>query len=268
MGSSIIFESCKFENAYHSKGGIVYIEESNITFVGHNVFFNNTVNCTAGAMYGLRSQIQLSGNNTFMGNRVEMENGHNCDGTAIHVEFSNISLNGYFKFHNNQLISYSYWNNHGGTISASFSSINMLGVLYFTMNSNTNGGAILLHNTQCLICGHVEFEGNEVFSDGGVIRATCSSLILNSNELYSYNNFEYLNSESSSTLYLKSVILFCNNSAQGWGGAVDLLETSMSLTGSVIFMANKALQGGGMSIFYYSGSRKCNLNVIFFFWNH
>ena len=264
VGSSLTFESCKFGNGYHSKGGIVYIEESNVTFGGHNVFFNNTVNCTAGAMYGLRSQIQMSGKNIFMGNRVGMEHGHNCDGTAIHVEFSNISLNGYFEFHNNQLIDNSYWNSHGGTISASFSSLNMQGVFYFSTNSNTNGGAILLHYTECLICGHVEFEGNVAIDDGGAISATYSSLILNSHELYSYNYSEYINSESSSRSYLKSVITFCNNSAGRWGGAVNLWDSSMTLTGSVIFMANKALQGGGMSILYYSGSRKCNLNVIMF----
>ena len=196
------------------------------------------MNCVAGAMHGLRSQIQMSGNNTFTENRAVTEHVHNCNGTAIHVEFSSISLNGYFKFHNNHIIDNSGWNSHGGTISAYFSSITMQGVLYFSMNSNINGGAILLHYTECFINGHVEFEGNEAFSDGGAVKATHSSLIIISNEFYSYNNSEYINSESSSTSYLSSVILFCNNSAQGWGGAVYLHETSMSLTGSVIFMAN------------------------------
>ena len=37
-GSSIEFESCKFENGHHSSGGTLYIEDSNVTFSGHNDF--------------------------------------------------------------------------------------------------------------------------------------------------------------------------------------------------------------------------------------
>ena len=53
VGSSIVFESCRFENGFHSTGGTLYIEDSNVTFGGHNAFLNNTAHNTAGAIYGL-----------------------------------------------------------------------------------------------------------------------------------------------------------------------------------------------------------------------
>ena len=294
VGSSTLFERCKFENGYHFTGGALYIEDSNVTFGGHNVFFNNTAYNTAGAMYALNSKIQFSGNNTFMGNRAGMEATLDCDGTALHVEYSSVSLNGYFKFHNNQIIEICYMSLGGGAISASFSTIAMQGVFFFSINFNVYGGAILLHHSECLISGHVEFEGNEAFfnggaiflrdseclinghvvfkgnkaiSNGGAISATYSSFIMKSNGFSLHNTSEYINSENSSSTsaYQKSII-FCNNSAGGgFGGAVYLLETSITLTGSVIFMANKALHGGGgISIDYTSDSRKCHPNFVIF----
>ena len=266
VGSSIIFESIKCENGYHSTGGTLYIKDSNVTFGGHNVFLNNTASNSAGAMYGLRSKIQLSGNNTFMGNRVGMEFGHHCNGTAIHVEFSSIVLNGYFKFLYNQIFenSSNLYFGCGGAIAASYSTLTMQGVFYFINNYNVNGGAILLSNSECSISGHVEFESNVAFHNGGAISATHSSLFVKNNEFNLYNKSEYSNNDSSSASYSMNIVLFFNNSARGFGGAVELHESNMTLTGSVIFMANKAENGGGMSIFYNSDSTKCHPHFIIF----
>ena len=265
VSSSIVFNSCKFENGYHSKGGSLFIGDSIVTFGGHNVFVNNTARNTAGAMYGLRSQIQLNGKNAFMSNRAGIGGGLKCDGAAIHVELCSLFLTGYFEFNNNHVVENTVWQfgsfwsfSHGGTIAASHSTLTMQGVLYFINNSNSNGGAILLHTTECSFSGHVEFKGNVAFVKGGAISATNSSLII--------KNTEYINSERSSiSAYSKSVILFFNNSAKKWGGAVVLHASSMTLTGSVIFLANKAEKnGGGISIFYSSESRKCHPNFITF----
>ena len=250
VGSSNILESRKVENGYHSTGGTLYIEESNVTFGGHNVFLNNTANNSAGVMYCLRSQIQWNGKNTFIGNRVRL------NGTAIHIEFSSISMNGYFKFHYNRFINdscYLYYFGCGGAIAASYSTLTMQGVFYFINNSNGYGGAIFLLNSECLISGHVEFEGNVAF-DGGAVYARHRSLIVKSKGSYSY----------STPAYQKGVILFYNNSAGGLGGAVYLSETGMSLTGSVVLLSNKADHGGGIYTHYISDSRKCHSNFFVF----
>ena len=265
VGSSIIFENIKCENGYHSTGGTLYIKDSNVTFKGHNVFLNNMANNSAGAMYGLRSQIQLNGKNTFMGNGVAMEYGQYYNGTAIHVEFSSIFLNGYFKFLYNQIIENSSYLcfGCGGAISASlYSTLTMQGVFYFINNSNVDGGAILLSNSECLISGHVEFEGN-VALNGGAIYATHSSLFIN-NKFNLYNKSDFINNETSSASYSKNIVLFFNNIARAYGGALYLRESSVTLTGSVIFMENKAWFGGGMSIIYTSDLTKCHPNFIIF----
>ena len=48
------------------------------------------------------------------------------------------------------------------------------------------------------------------------------------------------------------IVLFCNNSAEGYGGPVHLHESNMTLSGSVFFVENQAWCGGGISIYYTS----------------
>ena len=261
VSSCIVFESCKFENGYHSKGGILHIEDSNVTFSGHNVFLNNTANYTAGAMYGLKSQIHMNGSGTFEGNRAGLgyEDNTHCDGTAIHVEHSNISFYGYIEFNNNHFVKNNY-RSGGGTISTRRSSLMLQGVIYFINNSNIDGGAILLSNSECLIRGHVEFASNNAVKYGGAISIIRSLLIVQANEFY--NSFDSY-SEQFLEQYPQS-ILFVNNSAGKLGGAVNLWESSTSLTGSVIFIENKAQSGGGIAIYYTSASSICSPNLITF----
>ena len=262
MDSSIVFESCKFENGHHSSGGALYIEDSNVTFGGHNDFLNNTANNTAGAIYGLRSQIQFNGSGTFIRNIAGMENGHNPNGTAIHVEFSSISLKGHYNFSDNHVIILDWYAIAGGAIDASHSSLTLQGVFFFNNNSNINGGAIWLDNSNCLISGHAVFAGNKAFNAAGAIGAFQSSLIIESNEFDLYNISEYTNSECFSKSYSLG-ILFCNNSAETHGGAIQLDNSNMTLTGSVVFMANKAWLGGGITIFFYTSHIQiCNPNFI------
>ena len=222
-----------------------------------------SANNTAGAIYGLRLQIQFSGSGTFMRNKAGMDYGRNCNGTAMHVEFSSISLSGYFKFIHNHIITDKVYQIAGGTIAVSHSSLTLQGAIFFHNNLNLFGAAILLSHSECLISGHAVFEGNKAFTDGGAIDATPSSLIIKSNEFYLHNNSEYINSECFSKSYSQS-ILFCNNSAGGWGGAVELEDSNMSLTGSVVFMANEASDGGGIDITYTTDLKKCSPNYIIF----
>ena len=48
------------------------------------------------------------------------------------------------------------------------------------------------------------------------------------------------------------IVLFCNNSAEGYEGVGHLREINMTQSGSVTFMENKAWYGGGISICYTS----------------
>ena len=257
VSSSIVFESCKFENGYHSKGGIIYIEDCNVTFLGNNDFLNNTANYTAGALYGLRSEVHMNGSGTIEGNRAVLF----CIGTAIHVKLSNLSIYGYFKFSRNQMRKNDgYFNGGGGTISTLHSSLILQGQIYFINNSNKYGGAIIMRYSKSLISGHVQFIGNKAFIYGGAVSVVHSSLIIQSKQLFNssdpYRDFY-------SKPYPQSVI-FCNNSAKVRGGAIDLYSSDMTLTGSIVFMENKANKGGGIAVYYTSEYYVNNHNAILF----
>ena len=236
VGSSIVFLSCSFKNGNHAEGGTLCIENSNVTLFGHN--FLRYTGCQRAAVFGSNSQIHFSGNGTFVGNK--------CI-PAIHILSTNISFNGSFKF-------------YGGGIDAKNSLITMHGVFYFVNNTSLFGAAIQLENTKCLIIGLLKMEGNRVFS-GGAIYASDSSLTIQSDE--SVSRFDSFNSECWSKSYPQSII-FCNNSAGSLGGAIHLVDSNMTLTGSVIFTANKAQSGGGISFYYSSKPRLKNPNFLVF----
>ena len=252
---SIEFENCRFEYGNRSEGGTLYINDSNVTLSGHNYFLGNAVEFGqgldfGGAVYGLKSHLNFSGNGTFVGNKV---------GSAIFLRSSHISFVGCFKFHDNK-----------GAISVFDSILTMQGVFYFANNTNCNynyysdyyaAGAIYLNDTKCLILGLLNLAGNRVSLNGGAIHAKSSSLTIQSDE--SANKFGSFNSECLSKSYLRSII-FCNNSAENRGGAIHLEDSNMTLTGSFIFVANKAYRGGGISIPYISNTRIYNPNLIMF----
>ena len=228
MRCSIVFESCKFDNGNHSKAGTLYVKDSNVTLLSHNYFLGNAID---GAVYGLNSQLYFRGNGTFVGNKV---------GSAIFIRSSFITFMGSFRFYDND-----------GAIVAFYSILTMQGVFYFANNSNciSYGGAICLQDTTCLIIGHLNLAGNSAYHSGGAIFADNSSLAIYGDK--SVSRFDSFNSECLSRSYSQSII-FCNNSAETFGGAIHVKDSNMTLTGSVIFVANKAFKGGAISIPYIS----------------
>ena len=251
--SSIVFVSCRFKNGNHSKGGTLNIENSNVTLFGHNIFLSYT-GYYGGAVFGSNSQIRFSGNGTFAGKNVR---------SAIYIMSTNISFNGSFKFYDNQLLTYDgiFFIHFGSTIAAVNSLITMHGVFHFVNNTNVLGGAISLSNTKCIIVGLLKIAGNTVLLNGGAIHVRNSSLTIQSDE--SASRFDSFNSECLSKSYPQSII-FCNNSAEKMGGAIHIEDSNMTLTGSVVFVANKAQNGGGMSISFTSEPRTNDLNFLVF----
>ena len=253
VGSSIVFLSCKFINGNHTEGGTIYIENSNVTLFGHNYFLSYT-GYYGGAVFGSNSQIHFSGNGTLVGNKVR---------SAIYIMSTNISFNGSFKFYDKELLKYDgiFFFHFGGTIAAMNSIVTMHGVFHFVNNTNILGGAIHLSNTKCIIVGLLKIAGNTVLLYGGAIYARSSSLTIQSDE--SASRFDSFNSECLSKSYPQSII-FCNNSAEKMGGAIHLEDSNMTLTGSVVFVANKAQNGGGISISFTSEPRINDLNFLVF----
>ena len=246
VSSSILFENCTFKNGYHIVGGALFIKNSTGSFGGHNVFQGNSAFSSGGAMYALRSQIHMWGKGTLVGNRAGINKF--SDGTAIHFRLTNAKLSGHFVFKDNQHFSYTASPVRGGAIASSYSFLTMQGEFFFTNNSNNYGGGICLHDTKSFISGLVKFLGNRAMSNGGAIYASNSSLFIQG---YVENSSFVLNSERLSSQYLHGAV-FCNNSAGEFGGGIHLHKSNLTLTGSVMFVANRAQSGGGISIDYTS----------------
>ena len=247
VNSSILFEICTFKNGYHSIGGALYIKDSTGCFGGLNVFQGNSAFSTGGAMYAMQSQIRMWGNGTFVGNKAGVQNNFS-EGTAIRFRHTNATFSGHFVFKDNQHLSSTPSPVCGGAIASSYSSLTLQGEFYFTNNLNYYGGSICLRSTNCSIRGLVKFLGNRAIGNGGTIYASNSSLLIQGSYLAS--SF-VLNSECLSSPYCHSVV-FCNNSAGGFGGGVHLHNSNLTLNGSVMFTANRAQRGGGISICYTS----------------
>ena len=248
MSSSIVFKSCKFENGCHSNR-MIHVKASFVKFLGYSHFGH-----VGEAIYGSNSELHFSGNGTFLGKKV---------GAAIYIyQSTTLSFSGYYKFYGNQhkkLQHYVILNSN--TIVAFDSFLTMKGVFYFANNSNKFGGAIFLHNTECLITGRLTLAYNKAFIGGGAIYARNSSLAIHGRE--SASRFDFFLSECLSKSYPQSII-FCKNSAEKLGGAIHLEDSNMTLTGSVLFKNNKAQSGGGISFDYSSEPRINNPNFIVF----
>ena len=250
MSSSIEFKSCKFENGCHSNR-IIHVKASFVKFLGYSHFRH-----VGEAIYGSNSKLHFSGNGTFVGNKV---------GAAIYIHQStNVSFSGYYKFYvsneHKKSLHYVILNSNS-TIVALDSFLTLKGAFYFANNSNIFGGAIFLRNTECLIAGHLTLVDNIAFISGGAIYAEKSSLTIHGKE--SASRFDSFINECLSKSYLQGII-FCKNSAEKLGGAIHLKDSDMTLTGSVIFKANKAQSGGGISFDYSSEPIINNPNFIVF----
>ena len=255
INSSIQFESCKFEYRNPPDRGSFCIKDSNATLLGHRVFIDNTRD-VGGAVFSSDSQIHFNGYGTFVGNGLV--------GSAIYIQSSTVSFKGNFIFYDNKILLKLYAEysiNVIGTIAALDSFLTMQGVFYFVNISNIIGGAMSLHNTKCSIIGLLKLAGNRALFSGGGMYASDSFLTIQSDE--SANRLDSFSSECLSKSYQRS-ITFCNNSAENMGGVIHLEDSNMTLTGSVVFSANKANSGGGISISYSSDPRINNPNFLVF----
>ena len=131
-----------------------------------------TMHFLAGSLYCSGSELFLSGSGTFVGNEVGLNHSMAC-GTAIFVHASTTSP---LLIHNSKPTKNYSHRNCGGTTASSESLVPMQGAIHFSNYSNRNGGTIFLHNTKCLITGHVLFAGNAVTKNCGAIKAMDTSL--------------------------------------------------------------------------------------------
>ena len=127
--------------------------------------------------------------------------------------------------------------------------------LQFYYNSARRfGGSIFSKNSSIkAVCTIIEFVGNSARYDGGALHLGKTSFCFIRSP---YLTYAHLNN----SLQLSSHILFLNNSAERWGGALLLYYSNCTLYGSISFVSNSAEDGGALYMFRNSSVTSLNVN--------
>ena len=258
--SELIIRNCRFSGIQGSLGATMMISESNATFKGnHNIFFGNTASC-GGSLYLLNSEALLTGANYFVLNQSSKKTLiANCSyslnedhpirgsGGAIFSDSSTLITNA-SSFANN------FAQDTGGAISAVHGDIVAQGNIIFKNNFALGGGAMYLKNVTSKLHGNISFANNGAFGgDSELLKYWNNKLQLMS--LFPYYIVEYLIVDEwlLSNLSFVGTINSCENANRLQGGAIQSVDSSMTIWGNINFTNNTAFHGGAM---YLAGTSR------------
>ena len=184
-------------------------------------------------------------------------NGFSKEGGALYITWSSVSFNGHNYFNNNTAQS------RGGAICCIHSNIFLSGQNLYNKNAaiNSNGAAIFANfRTNITFSGSNTFLNNECLSyvirpilriGGGAISVShYSTIVVRDVALFINNsalNGGAIHLLDKSVCHVCGQIKFINNSAVLLGGGVYIKKSSMIISGTVSFIGNKAKSGGGIS---------------------
>ena len=172
----IINGTALFKNIITGYGqGTLYVIQSTVWFLGETLFINNTAD-NGGAIYAVESSIKFTSvkdkNITFQHNTAYVSGG------ALYLIKSELQLTGTINFVNNTvLIGYAT----GGAIFASSSEVQITGTATFTHNRANLGGALYLEysaQVSLAVPSTVVFEGNRAEKGGAVYVSDDTNTIL------------------------------------------------------------------------------------------
>ena len=256
--SEVNIVDCFFFGIQGSLGAAMFISESNATFSGNIVSFIGNAASYGGSLYLFNSSVLLSGINIFANNNSSKKDVHENDccyskhrptrnsGGAIFCNSSTLTIYGAYFYKNFAL------QGKGGAISAENGDIVFQGTNYFISNFALGGGAMLLNGSTVTLNESVFFNngaitgGQDVLLTHLIIEEFESSLyevqqlideipLSRSNSLF---NFDRNNS-----IDIDNV---CENSATLNGGAIQSVNSRLTIDGKVQFANNTAFHGGAM----------------------
>ena len=236
----------------------MHISESNVTFSGKILFIANTAPY-GGSLYLFKSSVLLNGINIFAINNSSKKDVHENDccysknrpirssGGAIFCDSSTLTIYGAYFYKNFAL------QGEGGAISAENGNIIFQGTNYFISNFALGGGAMLLNDSTVTL-------NESVFFNNGAIIGGQDELLLHlirlSEELESSlselidkisidksnlsSNFDRNNSIDVDNVCENSGTVTLN------GGAIQSVNSRLTIDGEVQFANNTAFHGGAM----------------------
>ena len=233
----------------------MFISESNATFSG-NISFIANIASYGGSLYLFKSSVLLNGINFFANNNSPEKDVHENDccyttsknhptrssGGAIFCDSSTLTINTAYFYKNFAL------QGKGGAISAENGVIVFQGTNYFVNNFALGGGAMLLNDSTVTLNESVFFNNGAIDGRNELLK----HLIIKEFSEYQQlidglsigkANYLSLNFDRNNSIDDYNV---CENSATLNGGAVQSVNTSMTIDGEVTFGNNTAFHGGAM----------------------
>ena len=211
--SDVSITNSYFTGTSSSFGGAVYIFESTVTCSG-NVFIGNKAQIGGGAIIAIRSTVTFSGENTFSENSALSFSAVPFGGAILSFT-SSLEFNGTTTFVRNNVTTSEYIAANsqpvGGAISAT-GSLFFHGNVTFIENTAPITGALHVEDAHIEIHGTATFDGNiATHTDAGAFQVSSNS---------------FLSSDAN--------MLFCNNSANQFGGALRIAGSQVSVEGFTI----------------------------------
>ncbi len=253
--SEVRIVDCKFWGIQGSLGAAMFISESNATFIG-NVFHGNTASY-GGSLYLFNSLVLLNGT-IFLHNNSSNQDMHMNDcsymytlsenhltrssGGAIYSNSSNLTIGGAVFLENFAL------QGKGGALSAENGVILFQGITLFFNNFALGGGAILINSLSVKVNGNISFINNGAIGERDEL-LTHLSEEFESSSYYQQLDTNIIMAAGLSTDRINLSINFdefCENSVTLKGGAIQTVNSDITVDGKVKFKNNTAFHGGAM----------------------
>ena len=247
-------------------GGGMYVYRSSVNVTESVVFVDNHAGNLGGGIMTFDSNLSVSGSLLLTGNSGDQGGGLNIqhDSNFDDITGSNLNITGTVALAGNSA------GFEGGGIMTVYSNVSVSGTLLLTENSGGQGGGGLnIHGGSVDITGTVELTNNsaKIFG-GGIGMSGLSYMSVHGNLLFTDNSGGQdgggLNILGSS-MDITGTMLLTNNSAIGGGGICMTIGT-LNITGSIVLTSNHAdTNGGGMSL--DSGSQMAITGSVYFIEN-
>lgn len=219
IGSTLSFVDTHFVgNKAFGDGGAVHVSDSRVSCEG-STFFNNTAESKGGAMFSVNSTIVCGG--SWVGNSAEASGAIRLgDGSTLSWSEDTI-----FDSNSASVV--------GGAISVLYgSSVSWEDCITLFYNNTIDfyGGSIYSESSYVSVGGTTTFDSNQVH--GGIYDGTF------------YTGWGGGLDIRTSVVVFSGVTTFTNNTS-GFGGAISISESELSVVGELMMTNNHALKAGG-----------------------
>ena len=219
VNSGVICGNLTFHRNYAFKAGGLYGLQSNLKIFGNILFAENSALMSGGGMSFFLCNLNITGQLNFL------RNSAGNSGSSILIEDSHVMITGSMNISGSLGFKNPYID---GSMNFRNCTVFLLGELILENGKTHNGGAISTKDSEINVFGCIKCINNVAYRNGGALFATNSTIRFRNNN---------------------DCNVFQTNKAYDKGGAIYAEgSTIISLSGSINFLFNSAIQGGAIAI--------------------